>query len=311
MLVKGATHLHGTHQLMLDVIYPVSCCFLFVSVLLTTKNSSTTQPDSNYKYDLVISMIYFPTIILTNIAVLIYMIRKLDLHHNPVQRWLQVSIVLAMTIELAYRISLKIGHESGGYSWTTNLYFCYVLFTLFNGIPYVVLTSILVLTLECLIISRRREDGYSGFSKKMMKILVTAIWATCLGWAGLEIYALGDGIYMDHDINTCRFQPESRWSSSVSFVVVTWLLTLLVASSTVALIAQLIRRPALGKSFLSIVLANCVLIVLDLPFYIFFTMYTFDVMHPAIARVKEYLWYGLYFIMKSSYLIVPLIWKLN
>ena len=286
-------------------------CF-FVSVILTTNTSSTAQPDSNYKYDLVISMIYFPTIVLTNVAVLIHMIRKLDLHQFPIQRWLQVSIVLAMTIELAYRISLKIGHESGGYSWTTNLYFCYVLYTLFNGIPYVVHTSILMLTLECLKISRHHEGVYSGFfSKKMMKLLVPAIWVTCLGWAALEIYVIGDGIYMDHDINTCRFQPESRWFSSVSFVVITWLLALLVASSTVALSTQLVRRPALGKPFLSIILANCIIIILDLPFFIFFTMYTFDVLHPGIGKVKEHLWYGLYFVMKSSYLIVPLIWKLN
>ena len=256
-------------------------------------------------------MIYFPTIILNNIAVMVYIKRKLNLQYNS-QRWLQLGVVLAMILELAYRISVKVGYSSEKYSWTDNLYLCYFFFTFYTGLPYAIHASILVLTLECVFLTFRNEEYYTGiFSKKMMKFLLAATWIICLTWSALELYAMGDGIFMKRNSQieekyTCYLEKKTSKVTKISFIMVTWLFAVTIASATIALVIQLIRRPTLREAYLSCVLANCSLLALDLPFFVTNTHHYY---RPGV--VKRHVWYGTYFFMKSAYLTVPLLWILK
>lgn len=208
-----------------------------------------------------------------------------------------------------YRISFKIGYHSDTPGWTDVLYLCYPLFTLYHGIPYAILVTISLITIECLLIIRRNDVTDIGFSKRMTTLSLWITWFSCLAWSAMELYVIGNGIEMrkKHTKQTCYLADHTtRIVVTISFLGVTIFLATFIIVATVILVAFLIRNPEMRSRFYPVATANTTFVMALLPFLVTNTCW-----HLIPGSVPKFLWYDLYFLMKSAYLLIPLMWLVH
>ena len=262
----------------------------------------------------IICIVLFSFIVFCNTALLVYMKQKQNLCHNPA-RWIQFAVILAATLELTFRIAMKIGHYSDRPTWTDTLWLCYPFFMFYQGIPYGIHMCILLLTIHSVLITRRYDPETSagdpdslGFSKGQTKWLLVLTWVGCLFWSAIELYALGDGIGMRHRQNkmACTLRPRTLKVATISYLAIVPCILLMITVATVLLGVGLVRKAQLRTFLSQIVAANAALLLLTIPFLWHHIM---GVFYSWVAY--KHLWFPFYFMLKSTYLIVPLLWFLR
>ena len=290
--------------------YPSSHNLTVVLGVTTTEDVPVREHRSERfrEMDMTISMIVFVFSILLNLAVLVYLKKKCRLRTSTQQ--LQFCTVLAMAVELVYRISTKVGLYTDWPSWTEKRILCYILFPFYDGFPYGIRTSIVLITIDAILRLRQPEPPEFGFSRKAVQASIWVTWIVSYTWGAIELFALGDGLTMEiNDITGnkyCKIEPSSVHSSLASFILMTWAMLTAIILTSIALTVIIFRRKTQRGAFLILLGANIIQVCLDVPFLIVHTDQATDTVYNPDSDI----WYNLYFLMKTSYLIVPLIWIL-